>query len=153
MIRTKDALSDAIAACQTGDPDETTNCVFEKLGVPDEWRTVFHGVVRHACWDHARSLIRPIERGVDPATNENQGGSDNPSLDRASFIKRYTHVNDEIGTVLTDQMTVEHHRLRIEYLEKYKTGIDRTIKWHTLAIEQITAAGVCCLADLEKALS
>lgn len=46
------------------------------------------------------------------------------------------------------EATTEQHRMRIEFLEKRRDGINTTISQHENAIEIIEAAGVECLGQL-----
>lgn len=48
--------------------------------------------------------------------------------------------------------TIEDHEKRIEYLQKFRKGLQDTSDRHVMAIMEIKAAGVTCLDEIPKAV-
>lgn len=146
------ALREAIDANQTGDPDTTTDAVFDALGVPAKWRSVFGQVVRDECRRTMRAYVRDLEN--HPADHNGPdthapvvGGVDS----RSSYLSQRFYNGTEYVT--WGAATVADHQGRIDFQTMLKNGINVDIERHREAIALIVEAGRTCLADLDMGVA
>jgi len=143
------SLNELIKAHASADPTAAALAVFADLGCPPKWQEVFFSLVRHECRNQYRATVRDLE--AEPTTVVTTSESKTDPSARSEFLT-YHFYNGE-KWVLWDTATVDDHEKRIAYQLTLRNGIDRDIEKHRWAIQQITAAGVTCLADLNEAAS
>lgn len=75
--------------------------------------------------------------------------SADPVGDRRRLLSERFALGDGRWVAWADA-TVEDHRQRVAYLLRKKAGLEATIDRHAQAIEEIEAAGVSCLGDIQN---
>lgn len=147
-------LNMLISQHQTGDPDTTTEAVFDAVGLPPKWRKLFYPLVWNECRRMYRAVVRDIEHvssvegGPSPVVEEFEAIAGREPVSRRDFLDAHFYTGSVYVTWA--KATVQDHRDRIAYLNKLRNGIRRSVGKHAEAIEVITKAGVSCLAELDE---
>lgn len=123
------------------DLDETAEAIVKALRLRPSQAEVLMPLVRDECrraWRHSATGVERLG-----------GRRSDPALERKLFLSERFAVGD--GRYVTwGEATVADHEARIAMLEALRNGIAESIGRHQRAIEEIAAAGVSCLDEIER---
>lgn len=151
MIDEKELTGWQLLAKYAADVDDdvtATELLFDDLGANPRTRTALFGLVLQAIRHERRHLTRNVERAARVETRNGLGVSHDAVLARKE-LREQTFALGDTQRVRWGEATVEQHRQRIEMLDAMRLGLEKTIARHAAAIEQIQAAGVTCLDEIE----
>ena len=145
-------IHDLIRTHECDDPADTAAAVMDSIGLAKKHRELFFGLLRDECRRLARSATRIAERSNAVGQKHRDthvSDADGEIMSRAQWLARNTYNGEEY--VCVGEMTVDDHRKRAAYLSAMAGGLNRTADRHLAWAEQLEAAGVRCLNELEAA--
>lgn len=95
-----------------------------------------------------RSMVRDLEKKAFPLPNEEPAAPDVQAEARAALLGEGFSISGR--WVLWSQATAEEHRARAQYLRSMAASTLDTAKRHEQAADDIEAAGVTCLAEINE---
>lgn len=125
-----------------GRPGLAADAVMNDLRLTDHQRSVLSGIIYEACALIDRHRVRRMEIENRPGRIADVNG------DRARLMLETFALGDG-RRVAWGEATVADHKARIELLAKLRDGIAASIQRHQEAIDELLAAGVSCLNDLQ----
>ncbi len=139
-------LHNIITESRCDDPSDTAWKVIDVIGLPKKFHELLYPLIRAECIRQHRYATRIAERvgieGEESPVNE----QDEPTVSRTSFLaERFFNGSDWVVWSLA---TVADHEGRIEFQASLKRGLDKDIKRHRWAIDQIKSHNVTCLAEI-----
>ena len=140
-------LYELIEQNDQADAERTAAAVLDAVACPAKWRELFGPLLVMECRRMQRNAARKIEEGAAGHTSADRHSPHAGASPRSDFLATRFYTGHHY--VRWGEATVEDHRDRIAYLGSLRNGIDLTIQRHADAIEQIEAAGVATLADLD----
>jgi hypothetical protein len=124
-----------------GDPARSAEAVATELKLNARQREALFPLIAAECERIDRNRVRNVEQSV------NVGRRVDPTAERADLM-RETFTLGSGERIPWGSATVEQHLARIEYLSKYRDGINATIGRHQAAVDRLLESGAKCLDEI-----
>lgn len=152
MSSLREILMEAWRATPDAEPEDIAAAVIGSARTRKDLAELVFPAVRDQSVFVRRALVRRDESTAfsqSPSDTETSVADAVDPIDaRRRLLLMNAYTGHDSGYVTWGQMTADHHRERIDFLERKMWGIDRTVRHHRAAVKLIEEAGVACLDDL-----
>lgn len=139
------------------DADALAAHVVDKAKVPAKWADFFGSILLDECRRSLRAHALRLERSINLVNLGGQNACDTQyecaaEVDDTTDRKAWLAARFTVGGgrwVTWGDATIADHEARIQFLDRYRSGIDRTIGRHSAAVDLLKSTQADTLGDLD----